>query len=924
MKRLQISSVAELSFGVHRNRSIHDLAHDFLCILGPNESGKSTLAEFLQWSIGGPGATSGSGGVGGVAAQAERFLLADGGRELTGRLEGRLDTDPFEVSGRFKVLQKGAPNDRRTALLAGVELDAVGIAGALGGVNPTDYAQIHRVRGAELVGMTETDGFSSMFTQFAVGSAAASINPRARLAELQSALRSAEQRVKALNRDVKELRARISTAARRPVEVDAIEAQMDAMTTLLDELGVTQGELLRQRALIDRARSILPARSASSNAAAELDELGPISEPWREVIRLAGAVSEAHAAVESARAHVSETERELTEARGLLGLAPAALIGVELTLADRDGLQDAAKQVREAEDTFARAIAAGEELARSIDERDRDLTSTAAALGVEPITGAGLVGREVSLRDLLPDAAIWVEAEAGATQAESVAVSRRAAFELLRANPATVTAPAARRFAPRVIVLIIGMLAAVLAALVHPLVAVPVALIAILIAVLLPESVGAGAPVVDDALETARRDAADATRMAEEARSRADLRGGDLRRAIEELGAPPVTEPALVRSHLQQLADLAAMATTLHSDRARLTEHTASLTDLDARCLDARARFGQLLTQRGITSTPPLDRFDEWLTQYAHALSSARSVVEASERLSRASADRDALIEPVAQELADSSWPQRLARLAEMSDRLATIEAIEKRHYEAGLVLAAIGDDQPIIDALLQDHPDEFSLRARHEELTAAIEQLEQDRTQRIIDFRDLEVAHQGLLATEVLSSLHEEQKSLDEELEEAMRAKDVLGHSVAVLNEVIDRFESENQAPAVKRTRTMLQQVVPDWGDLILTRESDGKAVLERRSGSDRVVDSKLSDGARSLLYLALRLAFAIDDAERRGVALPILCDDPLVHLDDTRRPRAIELLAGAAGTHQVVLFTCDTATASLAQHHGAHVISI
>jgi uncharacterized protein YhaN len=239
-------------------------------------------------------------------------------------------------------------------------------------------------------------------------------------------------------------------------------------------------------------------------------------------------------------------------------------------------------------------------------------------------------------------------------------------------------------------------------------------------------------------------------------------------------------------------------------------------------------------------------------------------------------------------------------------------------------VLAAIGDDQSIIDALLQEHPDEFSLRARHEELTAAIEQIEQDRKQRIIDSRDLEVAHQALLATEVLSSLHEEQKSLDEELEEATRAGTVLGHSVAVLNKVIDQFESENQAPAVKRTRAMLQQVVPDWGDLILTRESDGKAVLERRSGPDRVVDSKLSDGARSLLYLALRLAFAIDDAERRNVALPILCDDPLVHLDDKRRVGAIELLAGAARTHQVVLFTCDTATSSLAQQNGAHVITL
>ncbi|MBU6330554.1 MAG: hypothetical protein KGR18_11460, partial [Acidobacteria bacterium] len=86
----------------------------------------------------------------------------------------------------------------------------------------------------------------------------------------------------------------------------------------------------------------------------------------------------------------------------------------------------------------------------------------------------------------------------------------------------------------------------------------------------------------------------------------------------------------------------------------------------------------------------------------------------------------------------------------------------------------------------------------------------------------------------------------------------------------------------------------------------------------------TRLSDGARSLMYLAMRLAFAADDTERRGVALPILCDDPLVHLDDTRRPGAIGLLADASRTNQVLLFTCDDATVALARDNGAHVVHL
>jgi uncharacterized protein YhaN len=53
-------------------------------------------------------------------------------------------------------------------------------------------------------------------------------------------------------------------------------------------------------------------------------------------------------------------------------------------------------------------------------------------------------------------------------------------------------------------------------------------------------------------------------------------------------------------------------------------------------------------------------------------------------------------------------------------------------------------------------------------------------------------------------------------------------------------------------------------------------------------------------------------------------LCDDPLVHLDDNRRPGAMALLADAARTHQVLLFTCDTSTATLAQQNGAHVVTL
>jgi uncharacterized protein YhaN len=98
----------------------------------------------------------------------------------------------------------------------------------------------------------------------------------------------------------------------------------------------------------------------------------------------------------------------------------------------------------------------------------------------------------------------------------------------------------------------------------------------------------------------------------------------------------------------------------------------------------------------------------------------------------------------------------------------------------------------------------------------------------------------------------------------------------------------------------------------------------LERSSPTGRLNDKFISDGGRALMYLALRIAFAQKDAARRGIALPLICDDPLVHFDDQRSESAIALLAQVSTEHQVLLFTCERRTRDIAASLGARVIEI
>ena len=121
-----------------------------------------------------------------------------------------------------------------------------------------------------------------------------------------------------------------------------------------------------------------------------------------------------------------------------------------------------------------------------------------------------------------------------------------------------------------------------------------------------------------------------------------------------------------------------------------------------------------------------------------------------------------------------------------------------------------------------------------------------------------------------------------------------------------------------------MVATVVPDWGTVIKTRDDDNKLVIQRVGADGRISERAISDGGRALLYLAIRLAFAEQYAQVKQIALPIICDDPLIHFDDERQKAAVQMLKRISDRHQVVLFTCESATRDLAESLGAKVIEI
>ena len=188
----------------------------------------------------------------------------------------------------------------------------------------------------------------------------------------------------------------------------------------------------------------------------------------------------------------------------------------------------------------------------------------------------------------------------------------------------------------------------------------------------------------------------------------------------------------------------------------------------------------------------------------------------------------------------------------------------------------------------------------------------------------EIRIVVERMEATEVLPGLMLLKGNLEDAHHEATVRHRTLSLAHQLLGAAIDEHERDNQDPVVAKASALVAKVVPDWGTVIKTRDDDNKLVIQRISADGRISERAISDGGRALLYLAIRLAFAEQYAQEKQIALPIICDDPLIHFDDKRQKAAVELLKMTSDRHQVVLFTCESTTRDLAESMGAKVIEM
>lgn len=143
---------------------------------------------------------------------------------------------------------------------------------------------------------------------------------------------------------------------------------------------------------------------------------------------------------------------------------------------------------------------------------------------------------------------------------------------------------------------------------------------------------------------------------------------------------------------------------------------------------------------------------------------------------------------------------------------------------------------------------------------------------------------------------------------------------ALEILKRTVRQYEETRQPAVIQAASTLFSRITDGRYSRII--RSPDRDILEIEEGAGRrKTPDQLSRGTREQLYLAIRLGL-IQEYETQSEPLPVLMDDVWVNFDDARRERFVEELAGFAESRQVLVMSCHEASRELCVRHGAHVI--
>jgi uncharacterized protein YhaN len=121
-----------------------------------------------------------------------------------------------------------------------------------------------------------------------------------------------------------------------------------------------------------------------------------------------------------------------------------------------------------------------------------------------------------------------------------------------------------------------------------------------------------------------------------------------------------------------------------------------------------------------------------------------------------------------------------------------------------------------------------------------------------------------------------------------------------------MEKHRKNQEDPLMKRAGELFAKIT-DGRFTGVEQEFDDKDIAQlvgRRDTDHTICVPAMSEGTRDQLYLALRLAYLEQYADRSGT-LPFIGDDLLTSFDELRTRRGLETLAATGDHIQPILFT-------------------
>lgn len=959
IERLRIERIEIDRFGGWSERSLELPDDPLIVIHGSNEAGKSTLAELITWLLVGPS---------GSAANAQRFGRPD--ERIGGTMSLRLGDTPVTATGTFRVPRSGTPNESDLVIDLAGALTAEQWRERLGGIDPQVFAAIYRLWGEQL---HHGDGVENELSRVALGALAGRTNVPSLIAQLNTELADRSSRrsqnaesVHTIAALIEENRSLAAAASGNAVEHHELEQRRSGLEAERAGLARRISALRAEADVVGTAIELNDDLIELRAGEAELATLGTVPAPWVAVAADPASIADAARELTESAGRLEAATAQVGAAIGRAGLDEPAVAGLSIGDAEMVEITAATTALRAARADLG-AIESDLLAARSAEREAAELLDRAVArregLTVEHL---GTVQLETAERSSLSAAiATWTTQAMNAAQSRvdaaratdlvaateselAAARSMWSAFATGREAEAWFAQPQSNPLDPMrrwwwVSPALVAAIAVVAAAVGQWAIAVISGLVAVLVVVLAvasrrdqPRSEVQQTEMAEVATrivslghqltgqQTAAVTAADAHRNALDALE--ESRHGTLQTAAA-FGVPIDAEtPDVASAQLETTEHIIAAHRDVLDRRRRVTEleqrHRVGAQALEA----VQQRLGIALAAAGLPETIPIEMIDDALPTYREAQSAWGAFVGARTAHEAASERYAASIAPLPDEVARWNADHLVERVEEMYRLQSTRQQLEDSIARlSGQLTARRGADEQLSE-LLDSGLTEAELRVRAIEINEMIDGLAADVERISEEIGEVSNQLDSLGRVDRLAALAIERGSLEERSDELAIEALVAAVAKHILQSVADDYEREHQPALISATEAMVRSVAPGW-DAVVVRsgDDDRPEVVVAQRGLMPIQASQLSTGARSLLYLALRIAMAEHDGERRSISVPLICDDPLVHLDDERADDAFGLLQRAAASgRQVVVFTCHERTVRTGLSAGAAIVAL